>query len=184
MLLAGLALAAGAAPESVDWGPPTGSSLPPGLTATAQDGETVALDALSGEHGLVIAFVRSADWCPFCQRQLIELSQRAGDFEKRGMRLVALSYDSTAILGAFAAEHDIAFTLLSDPQSAVIDAFGIRNTQYAPGTSGYGIPHPGIVVFDEDGHLIAKFAEKSYRKRPRIDAVLAAVDALRTPVAP
>ncbi|MFK7886475.1 MAG: peroxiredoxin family protein [Gammaproteobacteria bacterium] len=161
-----------------DWGPALGSSLPAGLTASAPNGDDVSLEALGREgNGLAIAFVRSADWCPFCKRQLIELSERAADFEKRGLTLVSISYDNTDVLGGFTEQFDIGFRLLSDPESKVIDAFGIRNEDQKPGSAGEGIPHPGIMVFNSKGELTAKFAEKSYRKRPKIDDVLAAFDA-------
>ncbi|MEM9387354.1 MAG: peroxiredoxin family protein [Pseudomonadota bacterium] len=174
LALAGLS----AAVLAYDWGPAEGSRLLGGLTAVAPDGNRVELSALAEQgEGLVVAFVRSADWCPFCKRQLIELSKRHADFEARGLTLVSVSYDSTEILGQFEQRFDIAFTLLSDPESKIIDAFGIRNERQKPGSSGYGIPHPGIMVFGPDGELRMKFAEQGYRKRPKIDDVLAAVDA-------
>lgn len=161
-----------------DWGPDLGSALPDALASTTQGGEAVELGALAQDNnGLVVAFVRSADWCPFCKRQLIELSGQKAEFDKRGLKLVSVSYDSVDILQSFGQQHDIGFDMLSDPKSMIIDAFGIRNMDQKPGSAGDGIPHPGIMVFDKDGTLIAKFAEKSYRKRPKIDDVLAATDA-------
>ncbi|MEO0972685.1 MAG: peroxiredoxin family protein, partial [Pseudomonadota bacterium] len=172
-----ISLAAAAAPNAT-WGPEVGGRPLAGLTAQTVDGTTVELDALAAQsEGLVIAFVRSADWCPFCKRQLIDLSKRHQDFTERGLTLVSVSYDSTEILGQFQERFEIAFALLSDPQSQIIDAFGIRNEQHKPGSAGYGIPHPGIMVFDREGVLVLKFAEKGYRKRPKVDDVLAAVDA-------
>ncbi|MEL7447881.1 MAG: peroxiredoxin family protein [Pseudomonadota bacterium] len=170
--------AANTAVAAEGWGPSQGTTLPDGLTASTPDGRTVALGELSATgNGLVVAFVRSADWCPFCKRQLIELSQRHADFAERGLTLVSISYDSPGVLKAFTQEFNIAFPLLSDPDSAVIDAFGIRNKSHKKGTSGYGIPHPGIMFFDTSGTLRASFAEKSYKDRPRIDDVLAVIDA-------
>ncbi len=161
-----------------DWGPALGSTIPTQLSATTPAGDTVALETLAQEgNGLAVAFVRSADWCPFCKRQLIELSERAADFDKRGLTLVSISYDDTNVLGSFTEQFDINFRLLSDPESKVIDAFGIRNEDQKPGSAGDGIPHPGIMIFNNQGELVAKFAEKSYRKRPKIDDVLAAYDA-------
>ncbi|MEO1573913.1 MAG: peroxiredoxin family protein [Pseudomonadota bacterium] len=167
-----------ASAQADTWGPTEGAELLGELTATTPDGQIVALAELAKQgEGLVIAFVRSADWCPFCKRQLIELSERRADFEKRGLTLVSVSYDAADILRSFESQFDIGFSMLSDPESAIIDAFGIRNESQKPGSAGYGIPHPGIMVFDTDGTLVLKFAEKSYRKRPKIDDVLAAVDA-------
>ena len=161
-----------------DWGPQVGSAMPANLKAISDAGTPVTLAQLAKQHnGLVVAFVRSADWCPFCKRQLIELAQREAQFTERGLALVSVSYDSVDILRNFKTQFEIGFDLLSDPHSAIIDAFGIRNEDQRPGTSGYGIPNPGIMVFDANGTLVAKFAEKSYRKRPNIDDVLAATDA-------
>ncbi len=161
-----------------EWGPALGSNVPAALAATTQSGEAVELAKLgANDKGLVVAFVRSADWCPFCKRQLIELSKRQADFDERGLRLVSVSYDSVDILQGFGEQFEISFDMLSDPKSMIIDAFGIRNMDQKPGSAGDGIPHPGIMVFDRDGKLVAKFAEKSYRKRPKIDDVLAAADA-------
>lgn len=162
-----------------EWGPALGTKVAASLSATTPSGDTVALADLAKDgNGLVVAFVRSADWCPFCKRQLIELSERHDEFAKRNLTLVSVSYDSNSILSSFERQFDIDFTMLSDPESAIIDAFGIRNENQKPGSSGYGIPNPGIMVFDNNGRLVAKFAEKSYRKRPKVDDVLAAVDAL------
>ncbi|MFK8015309.1 MAG: peroxiredoxin family protein [Gammaproteobacteria bacterium] len=181
-LLPALILAFTATTTAADspWGPAVGSAMPADLAASTQAGEIVALSELaSSGNGLVVAFVRSADWCPFCKRQLIELSTRAEDFEKRDYTLVSVSYDSADILKSFGTQFEIGYDLLSDPDSAIIDAFGIRNEDQKPGSAGDGIPHPGIMVFDTDGTLVAKFAEKSYRKRPKIDDVLAAIDGLK-----
>lgn len=163
--------------EATQWGPPVGTELAAALTAVTPSGATVSLRELTGEHGLVIAFVRSADWCRFCKRQLLDLSAHAALFEQRGLRLIALSYDSPETLADFTQEHDIRITLLADEQSRIIDAFGIRNDSYKEGSSGYGVPHPGVVVYDNSGRLIAKFAEHSYRKRPPVTDMLNAIDA-------
>ncbi|MEM6640292.1 MAG: peroxiredoxin family protein [Pseudomonadota bacterium] len=161
-----------------EWGPTVGADLLDGLTATTTAGDTVSLNELSASgNGLVIAFVRSADWCPFCKKQLIGLSKRQADFEKRGLTLVSISYDSADTLKRFDEQFDIDIALLSDPESKVIDAFDIRNEKQKAGTAGYGIPHPGIMVFNTDGELVLKFAEKSYRDRPDVNDILAAIDA-------
>jgi len=146
------------------------------LSVQICEGKTVDLHDLVGKNGVAIAFVRSADWCPFCKRQIIDINKRRADFESRGINLVSLSYDNVEVLTKFASKHEIGYTLVSDTDSKVIDAFGIRNEKHEKGSSGYGIPHPGIMVFNRQCELIAKFAEEGYRKRPDLDAVLAAAD--------
>lgn len=165
------------ADNAANWGPEVGSMAPADITVTTHAGDDVTLAELTGDNGFAVAFVRSADWCPFCKRQIIELNKSKADFDKRGVNLVALSYDSEGILKMFADKQGIEYTLVSDNGSKVIDAFGIRNMKHEEGSSGYGIPHPGIMVFDASGTLFAKFAEEGYRKRPPIEGVLLAIDA-------
>ncbi len=43
------------------WGPAVGSEAP-SVEATAQDGSFRTLRSLSGAHGLLLVFARSADW--------------------------------------------------------------------------------------------------------------------------
>ncbi len=162
--------------QKVSWGPKLGTSLPQGLKVKTHEGKKIDVAELATGKGVAIAFVRSADWCPFCKRQIIDLNKSLDEFTKRDINLVVLSYDDPKVLGEFVEKHDIGYTLLSDKKSAVIDAFGIRNKEHEKGSSGYGIPHPGIMVFDASGTLIAKFAEEGYRKRPPVEGVLAAID--------
>jgi peroxiredoxin len=159
-----------------DLGVAVGSAAP-AIGATTQDGKPVGFADLKGEKGLVIAFVRSADWCPFCKQQLKDLNTISGDLEKRGFKLAALSYDSVETLAKFAKSSKISYTLLSDPQSKVIDAFGIRNMDVAGNRRMDGIPHPAIYVIGADGAVLDKLYEENYRKRPPTDIVLKAVDA-------
>ncbi len=160
------------------WGPELGSTIVDQLETVDQDGNRQSFDTLVGTKGLAIVFLRSLDWCRYCKAQVKELDMRVNDFTTRGIRLVTLSYDPVATLKPFYLKHLEYLTLLSDPQSRVVTKFGILNKRQKPGSRGFGIPHPGIIVIDTQGLVRAKFAEKSYRKRPQIDTVLAAIDNL------
>jgi peroxiredoxin len=152
-----------------------GAKAPP-VAGLTQSGQAADFNSLRGEKGLVLAFVRSADWCPFCQQQLKDLDTIADDLRARGFTLAALSYDSVEILDRFSKRHGVSYTLLSDPKSAVIDAFGVRNLEMA-GKRMDGIPNPAIFIIAADGTVLDKLYEESYRKRPPTDLVLQRVDA-------
>lgn len=141
-----------------------------------QKGENQNIQSLSGEKGFVLAFIRSADWCPYCQAQLIELNDRVQDFEERGYKLVSLSYDSVEKLSKFHNKYDTDLTLLSDPDSATIKAFGLLNEEYAEGHFAHGVPYPAIYVIGKDGFVKARYTEDGYKKRPSLDDVLNGID--------
>ena len=91
-----------------------------------------------------------------------------------GVQVVAVSYDSSEVLGAFAKEKDIQFPLLSDVDSKVIDAFGVRNTSAKAGTKKDGIPHPGTFLIDSKGVIRAKLFYGILRRHTPAELVEAA----------
>ena len=148
----------------------------PDFTLTSGTGEAVTLSALRENGPVVLVFVRSADWCPFCRRQLQDLEANRGMLEAAGAQLVALSYDDAATQAKAVAKLGLSYALLSDPQSRTIEAYGILN-QEARGKSA-GLPHPAIFVIDTTGAIRAKLMEEDYRERPSSAAVQEALEAL------
>ncbi len=102
----------------------------------------------------------------------MELEEKKQDFAERGLNIAALTYDSVAILRHFGDRKGITYPLLSDPDSEVIRAFGILNTNYAPDHESYGLPFPGMFIIDENGIVEAKFFEIDHRERYTASNVL------------
>jgi peroxiredoxin len=142
--------------------------------ALDQHGETQHLGSLAGEKGLLLMFSRSFDWCPFCIRQLNQLVEVSDRFAAMGIGIATITYDPIEFLKEYAEDEEIQFALLHDEKVQHVNAFGILNTDYAPGERAYGIPYPGIFLVDSQGVIRYKFAEESYRIRPDFDDVLTA----------
>lgn len=79
--------------------------------------------------------------------------------------MAGISYDSQAILKDFAARRNIGFPLLADPESKIITAFGVLNTQAPKGTPYEGMTLPITFVADAGGKVTSKFFEEDYRER-------------------
>lgn len=91
------------------------------------------------------------------------------------MALYALSYDEVDALADYARVHGVTFPLLSDPDSEVIERFGILNTLIDPDDHPwFGIPFPGAYVIDAGGTIAAKFFESSLQFRPAANQLLRA----------
>lgn len=155
------------------WAPdfPVGSSIPV-LDAPDQNGNTQNLLSLSSKNGILLVFNRSFDWCPYCKAQLKSLVEVSAQFEALGLSLVTITYDSVDTLKLVEEDLGLGFTLLHDEEIKHINAFGIRNKDYAPGEFGYGIPEPGIMLISPDGVIKYKFSEENYRIRPDWSGVL------------
>lgn len=86
-----------------------------------------------------------------------------------------MTYDDPELLFAFASGQGLGYTLLSDPDGEYMGALGIRNEEYGPGSPGFGIPHPGIMLIGASRTVLYKAAIENYRARPPFDALFDAV---------
>jgi peroxiredoxin len=159
-----------------DLGPRIGTRVPDIGNPPDQTGTPRSLQSLMGENGLVLFFFRSADWCPYCQAQMIDLNTAVAAIERRGYRMAGISYDSPQILKTFIERRQIGYTLLSDPKSEIIDRYGLRDPQYPQGNPAYGVPRPIIFILDKTGTIKAKLYEETYTKRPPASLVVSTID--------
>ena len=153
--------------QMFDWAPdyPVGAAIPM-LEAPDQNGEIQTLATLAGDKGLMLAFNRSLDWCPYCKAQVIGLQDVVASFREAGFNIAVITYDPVATLKMVEEDQDITFTLLHDENIKHVNAFNILNPNYEPGHFAYGVPRPGIMLISPDGTILAKFTEENFRVRP------------------
>lgn len=183
-LIASLAISLAAplalAEEPAAIGPVVGAPAPAFSATEATTDDIVTLANISGEHGAVIVFSRSLDWCPFCKKQSLDLKAAAAPLAEKGWELNLITYDAPETLAAYAEKEGISYTLLSDTNSAMIDAFGLRNHEMDGKKRYEGIPHPAIVFIGTDGVVKAMLREEGYKNRPPVETVLETADELNS----
>ena len=108
---------------------------------------------------------------------MVQLQSNLKEIEATGGQVVAISYDSTAILKRFAAKSVITYPLLSDAGSKTIDAYGIRNKE-AP-ERWNGIPYPGTFIVGTNGVIRAKLFLDGYKERHAVEALVEALKSAR-----
>ncbi len=87
--------------------------------------------------------------------------------------MVAISYDSVEVLERFSEQRGIGYSLLSDPGSKTIEAYGVLKE------GGKGIPHPTIFLIDDENVIRDKLRYEGFRKRHKGENVIEAVRRLR-----
>ena len=157
--------------DAMKLGPQIGQPVPD-FRLVDQSGHTWTRDSLMGPKGLMIVFSRSADWCPYCKTQMLELQSRADEIKSRGLGLAVITYDSPAVLADFTMRRGITYPLLSDAGSATIKKYGILNTTVDRASTDYGIPFPGTFVLDTHGVVTAKFFEEAYQERTTVSNIM------------
>jgi len=159
-------------------GPQVGAKFPHELAAPDQSGTPQTLESVMGEKGVVIFFVRSADWCPFCQGQLVDANRHLARFKALGLNVVSVSVDEVDEIAEFAAAQKIQYTMLADPGGAINLSLGIRDEQYPVGSAAFGVPRPTLYVLDRSSTVRLRYMEPTYRTRPDLEGVLRDVAAL------
>lgn len=142
------------------------------LSAPDQNGKPQTLSTVMGPKGVAVFFVRSADWCPFCKGQLVDVNRHLAQFKAQGLGVVSVSVDEVPLIAAFAKEQNVGYTMLSDPKGAINLSLGIRDEQYPLGTKAYGVPRPTLYIIDRLGTVRLRYMEPTYKTRPNLDAVL------------
>ena len=169
-------------------GPQVGEKVPD-FDLKDQNGAARNLESIMGPKGAMIVFVRSADWCPYCKTQLVELQSQLKAMHARGLGVVSISYDAPQLIAAFAKQRGITYPMLSDFGSATIKRYGILNplpelalntrgddpelkaevTKYVSGFGArkeqIGMAFPGAFFVDRQGRVTSRFFEESYVER-------------------
>jgi len=158
--------------KTAEPGPAVGTKFPHELSSPDQDGQRRTLESVMGEKGVAIFFVRSADWCPFCQGQLVDANRHLAQFRALGINVVSISVDDVPEIAKFAAAQKIEYSMLADPTGDINLSLGIRDEQYPVGSAQFGVPRPTLYVVDRTGTVRLRYMEPTYRTRPDLDAVL------------
>lgn len=176
VVAAAMAVSVGAA-QAHDLGPGVGAPMP-AISAPDQSGAQRTLASLAGANGTVLLVTRSADWCPFCQRQLIGLEGVRAQIEARGWKLAAITTDTVEELARFQQRRNIGFPMLSDEQAQIVRTFDLLDPTQPPARRHNGLPVPTIFFVSAEGVVLAKLGDENYRVRPEPETVIATIDEL------
>ena len=108
----------------------------PAFTLPNAAGNKVALKNLRGQDVIVYFYPR--DNTPGCTKEACGFRDLWSDIQKAGAVVLGVSPDSRAAHEKFAAQHDLPFTLLSDPDKKVMEKYGAwgEKTMYGKKTVG------------------------------------------------
>src|SRR6185295_15972112 len=94
----------------------------PDFALTTDTGETLRLADLAGQR--VVLYAYPAAMTPGCTTQACDFRDSLQSLKAAGVEVVGISPDSTAKLAAFRDRDNLNFPLVSDPDKAVLTAYG------------------------------------------------------------
>ena len=127
----------------------TGGRLAPGdeapdFTLPDADGKPVTLSALRGQR--VIVYFYPAAMTPGCTKEACDFSESLPDLGKAGLTVLGISPDPPAKLAKFRDRDSLTFPLLSDPDHAVLEAYGAYGEKKLYGKTTVGVIRSTFVV--------------------------------------
>jgi peroxiredoxin Q/BCP len=127
-----------------------------------QDGAPVHLSALRGRT-VVLYFYPKAD-TPGCTTQACSIRDRSDEYANAGVKVLGVSPDPVAKVKRFHDKQSLNFTLLSDTDHAVCDAYGVWVEKSMYGRKYWGAQRSTFII-DRDGivrHVIEKASPKTH----------------------
>ncbi len=128
----------------------------PEFTLNDKHGNPVSLSDFAGKK--VVLYFYPRDNTPGCTRQACAFALHHKDFTEQNVAVIGVSKDSVASHLKFAEKYDLPFVLLSDPNHAVIEAYGAWQEKKNYGKVSMGVVRSTYLI-NEDG-IIEKVMPK------------------------
>ncbi|WP_458734717.1 thioredoxin-dependent thiol peroxidase [Zobellella taiwanensis] len=126
----------------------------PAFTLCDQNGQSVSLSDFAGRRVLVYFYPKAMT--PGCKVQACGLRDSRAELDALGVAVLGISPDPVARLKKFEEKDGLNFTLLSDEDHAVADAFGVWGPKKFMGKEYDGI-HRISFLLDEAGKVVRVF---------------------------
>ena len=146
-------------------------SIAPNFAAKDANGETVRLKDLRGEK--IVLYFYPRDDTPGCTKEACSFRDTFAAFKKRGIKVLGVSVDSEASHKKFIAKYKLPFTLLSDPEHSIADAYEVYGEKKFMGRTYMGVKRITYLI-DEKGKVKKVFEKVKPEEHAR--EVLAAFE--------
>lgn len=145
----------------------------PAFNAQATSDQTVSAASLKGKN--VVIYFYPKDSTPGCTTEGQNFRDAIDDFAASNTVIYGVSPDSLKSHENFKAKQDFPFELISDPDKALAELFGVWQLK-----KNYGREYMGIVrsTFLIDAEGVVREEWRNLRVKGHVDKVLAAAQAL------
>ena len=169
--------------------PPIGETLPDFFLSDA-DGQIVSLSSLRGSGPLVVSFNRGP-WCEYCGLELHALARAYPDIVATGGDVVSIVPETAKHARGLQESRGLPFRVLTDLDLSYAFSLGLAfwvgdkiresyrqfgiDLEQFQGNSGWLLPIPATLVVGTDGKIKARFVDPDFRRRMKIEEILAAL---------
>ncbi|MEO7086448.1 MAG: thioredoxin-dependent thiol peroxidase [Gemmatimonadaceae bacterium] len=123
---------------------PKAGDTAPDFSATTDTGETLDLKSLKGKN--VVLFFYPKDDTPGCTIEACSFRDDFPEFGKLNAVILGVSKDSAKSHQKFKTKYKLPYTLLSDPEHVVADAYGVWGEKKFMGRTFMGMTRSTFVI--------------------------------------
>jgi peroxiredoxin Q/BCP len=131
----------------------------PAFTLTDHAGRSVSLSDFSGRH--LIIFFYPAAMTPGCTKEACDFRDSLDRLQQAGYDVVGISPDKPEKLATFVEKESLTYPLLSDPDRAVLEAYGAYGEKTLYGKKVIGVIRSTIVVGPDGTVALPKYNIKA-----------------------
>ena len=136
----------------------------PVFTLPDQDGKMVSLKDFMGQK--VVLYFYPKDNTPGCTKQACNFGELLPLFREKGAVVIGVSKDSVASHKKFQEKFGLPFTLLSDPELQVIQAYDVWQEKNMYGKKTMGVVRTTYLI-DEKGVIVKAFGKVKATENPQ-----------------
>ncbi len=119
----------------------------PDFTLNDKHGNPVSLSDFVGKK--VVLYFYPKDNTPGCTRQACAFAQHYSAFQEEKVIVIGISKDNVSSHLKFAQKYDLPFVLLSDPDHAVIEAYGVWQEKKLYSKVSMGVVRSTYIINEE-----------------------------------
>ena len=135
----------------------------PGFSLPDQNGKMRSLDEFKGRR--VILYFYPKDMTSGCSKQACAFGELYPQFREKGAVIIGVSKDSVASHKRFEEKYGLPFTLLSDTEKEVIQAYDVWKEKKLYGKVSMGVVRTTYLI-DEDGVIVRAFDKVKAAENP------------------
>ena len=135
----------------------------PSFTLPDQNGNMHTLEDYRGKK--VILYFYPKDNTPGCTKQACGFAELYPQFQEKGVVVLGVSKDTVASHKKFEEKYGLPFTLLSDTEKEVIQAYDVWKEKTMYGKKVFGVVRTTYLI-DEEGTIVKAFGKVKAAENP------------------
>ncbi len=166
------------------------SDVAPAFTGIDQNGNTISSTELLKKGPVVIFFYRG-EWCPYCNRQIMELQDSLQLVLDKGASVVAITPSAPENIDEIISNTKATFSIVYDKNYTIMTDFGVAyevstgtkilhklggiNVKKENNSDEAILPVPATYIIGTDGKIKYVFYDVNYKNRATVKSILQAL---------